>query len=268
VTFAGRVPAPHLLVAALCCGLSASLAVRSISASLALSAVALASVGVVARRARAAWLAVAMLLAGLWWGGQRLAGLDESVLAGELGTTAMARVEVTGPPRTGPFSVRVPVRVELWDDRVVDEAARLQLPRGRSPPQGAILEVVASAREPRPAEDGERFDERAYLRRQGVHVVLRASAFRIVGRRGGVGGLADRLRAQVARTMAPGLDGERRAVVAGIVLGEDEGLDADLQDAFRASGLYHLLSELKSSTSAVVLRRAPLPTTWARVFHC
>jgi competence protein ComEC len=30
--------------------------------------------------------------------------------------------------------------------------------------------------------------------------------------------------------------------VAGVVLGEDEGLDDDLQDRFRASGLYHLLA--------------------------
>jgi predicted membrane metal-binding protein len=42
--------------------------------------------------------------------------------------------------------------------------------------------------------------------------------------------------------MAPGLRGERRAVIAGIVLGEDEGLSEDLRADFRASGLYYLLS--------------------------
>ena len=42
--------------------------------------------------------------------------------------------------------------------------------------------------------------------------------------------------------MAPGLEGERRAVLAGIVLGEDEGLSEDLRDDFRASGLFHLLA--------------------------
>jgi competence protein ComEC len=252
MTIPARVPAPHLLVAALCCGLSFSLGLRSGSGLLALFALALAAAGIAVRRARAAWLALALLLAGLWWGGQRLAGLDESFLAGQAGTTAVAKVEVTGPPRRSPFSVRVPVRVKRWDDHKVDEAARLQLPRGRAPPQGSILEVVASAREPRPAEEGESFDERAYLRRQGVHVVLRAPGFRVVGRRDGVGGLADRLRVQVARTMAPGLEGERRTVVAGIVLGEDEGLGVDLQDAFRASGLYHLLAVSGQNVAYVV----------------
>ena len=42
--------------------------------------------------------------------------------------------------------------------------------------------------------------------------------------------------------MAPGLAGERRAVIAGIVLGEDEGLSESLRERFRASGLYHLLA--------------------------
>jgi competence protein ComEC len=252
LTIAARIPAPHLLVASLCCGLAASLALRSGSELLALVALALAATGVATRRARAAWLALALLLTGLWWGGQRLADLDASFLVDAVGTTAVARVEVTGPARRSPFSVRVPVRVKRWDDQTVDEPARLQFPRGRAPPQGAILEVVASARAPRPAEEDERFDERAYLRRQGIHVVLRAPEFRILDRRGGVGGIADRLRAQVARTMAPGLEGQRRAVVAGIVLGEDERLAADLQDAFKASGLYHLLAVSGQNVAYVV----------------
>jgi competence protein ComEC len=36
--------------------------------------------------------------------------------------------------------------------------------------------------------------------------------------------------------------GERRAVIAGVVLGDDEGLELELRDRFRASGLYHLLA--------------------------
>ena len=55
-----------------------------------------------------------------------------------------------------------------------------------------------------------------------------------------VGGVADRLRAWLDRSLAPGVGGERRAVLAGVVLGADEGLSEDLKDRFRASGLYHL----------------------------
>jgi len=122
----------------------------------------------------------------------------------------------------------------------VTEPVRLQLPLGRSPPQGAILELAGSLVEPRPAGDG--FDERLWLRRHGVHAVLRGRDARIVGRRGGVGGVADRLRGSIAEALSAGVSGERRAVLLGIVLGEDEGLDEELRDNFRASGPYHLLA--------------------------
>jgi competence protein ComEC len=73
-------------------------------------------------------------------------------------------------------------------------------------------------------------------------VVLHGDRSRVVGRRGGLGGLADRLRARLARTAMPGLRGERRAVLAGVVLGDDQGLSDELRQRFRASGLYHLLA--------------------------
>jgi competence protein ComEC len=82
--------------------------------------------------------------------------------------------------------------------------------------------------------------------------VLRASTYRVVGRRGGLGGAADRLRAALAGSIAPGLEGERRALIAGIVLGEDEGLDQELKDRFRASGLYHLLAVSGQNVAYVI----------------
>ena len=124
--------------------------------------------------------------------------------------------------------------------RSLHERVLLELPVGRSPPQGAILAFRARVDAPRGPEDG--FDERGWLARRGVHFVLHGGDWRIVGRRGGIGGVSDRLRAHVARAIAPGLDGERRALLAGIVLGEDEGLSDELRDSFKASGLYHLLA--------------------------
>jgi competence protein ComEC len=69
--------------------------------------------------------------------------------------------------------------------------------------------------------------------------VLRATSFRVVGARHS---LADRLHAWLVRASVPGLAGERRAVLEGVVLGETQGLSAGLQQRFRASGLYHLLA--------------------------
>ncbi len=129
-------------------------------------------------------------------------------------------------------------------------ARELDLPAGRAPPQGALLSAIVEVGEPRPEEDG--FDEAGYLRRQGVHVILTASTFTVVGRRGGLGGIADRVRAAIGRSLAPGVSGERRAVIAAVVLGEDEGLSPDLRDQFRASGLYHLLAVSGQNVAYVV----------------
>ena len=91
-----------------------------------------------------------------------------------------------------------------FDRRAVDEPARLELPLGRAPPQGAILELVATVEAPRGPDEPGGFDEATYLRRQGVHAILRAGAYREVGRRGGVLGVVDRLRARLAASIAPG----------------------------------------------------------------
>ena len=48
------------------------------------------------------------------------------------------------------------------------------------------------------------------------------------------------------------MSGERRAVIAAVVLGEDEGLSPGLRDQFRASGLYHLLAVSGQNVAYVV----------------
>ncbi len=233
---------PHLLAASLCIGLAASNAVRLTAPAIAVIACSLALAGAFAVGwARLALIAAGLCLAGLWWGGGRLDALDRSVLASEVGEAGRFTIAVTGPARRSQFAVRVPAQVRKFRNRDVREDVLLRLPPSRSPPQGALLELTGEIRLPRTPDDGG-FDERQWLRRQGVHVVVHAERFRVVGRRGGLAGVADRLRARLARSMAPGLRGERRAVLAGVVLGEDEGLSEELRDRFRASGLYHLLA--------------------------
>jgi competence protein ComEC len=232
---------PHVLAAALCVGLAAANAVRPGSWLLvaALAAV-VVSVALADDRRRLVALAVALSLGGLWWGGLRLDALDRSVLSPRIGEVGPSVLEITGPTRRTPFSVRVPAKVREFRRIVVTEAVLLELPLGRAPPQGALIESVIELRAPRGPSDG--FDERALLRRRGIHVVARGRDWRIVGRRGGLAGVADRIRRELAGSIAPGLAGERRAVLAGLVLGEEEGLSEELRDRFRSSGLYHLLA--------------------------
>jgi competence protein ComEC len=134
----------------------------------------------------------------------------------------------------------VPAEVRRFGGLVLRERVLLELPPERAPPQGAVLELRARPVAPRGPETG--FDERAWLARRGVHVVVRGERPRLVGRRGGIGGVADRLRAHVETTLARGTSGERRRLLAGIVLGEDGGLEREVRDDFQASGLTHLLA--------------------------
>ena len=244
--------ASHLLAAALCAGLALASVVRSSSnATLGLAlAGAVVSAVVVGRRGRVAALALALGAGGLWWGSIRLDALDRSLLAPRIGETGRAQLEVTAPARRTPFSIRVPARVRSFRSLHLRESVLLELPPGRAPPQGGVIETAVELREPRGPSDG--FDERRLLHRRGVHVVARGREWRLVGRRGGLAGVADRIRERLAASIAPGLAGERRAVLAGLVLGEDEGLSQELQDDFRSSGLYHLLAVSGQNVAFVV----------------
>jgi len=232
---------PYLLAACACLGLALANAARVTGSAAVLGVGSLLVAALLADpRARVGAAGLALLLAGWWWGSIRLDALDRSVLAAHVGESARSTLAVTGPSRSNGFQLRVPARLVRFGGLAAGEPVLLELPVGRSPPQGAILALRVRLKLPRPPSDG--FDERTWLRRRGVHVVAIGGEWRIVGRRGGIGGYADRVRAWLAGSLAPGLAGERRAVLEGIVLGEDEGLDPGLRDAFRASGLYHLLA--------------------------
>jgi len=224
---------PQLLAAALCGGLALANVTRVGSAVVLL-------VGAAILAAPRVGLIAALVLLGWWWGSVRLDRLDRSALAAHIGEAGRARVVVTASPRRGRFEIRAPGNVTRFADRPIHEAVLLELHSGRAPPQGSVLAVLAVVKQPRGPTDG--FDERAWLRRHGVHVVLRVDEWHVVAHRGGLGGLADSLRRRLRQSISPRLHGERAAVLDGVVLGEDSGLSDELRQRFRAAGLYHLLA--------------------------
>ncbi len=253
-----RAPA-HSLAIALCLGLAAANVARVHTLGLAFSVVAAGAV--VACETPAARLAcAAMLLAtlGWWWASERLDALDRSPLSAEVDRAGRAIVVVTAPPVRHRYDIRVQGRVRRFEGVSVDERVQLELPLGRAPPQGAILEVLAVVRRPRGPVHG--FDERTWLRRHGVHVVLHVDEWKPVGQRGRLGGFADSLRRRLARSIAPGLAGERRAVIEGIVLGDDAAISEGLRRDFRASGLYHLLAV--SGQNVILVAGGVLVLAW------
>ncbi len=236
-----RYHAPQLLAGSLCLGLAAANVARMEAAPVLFVASLLGSVATASRgHRRVGLLAVAFVLVGWWWGSVRLEVLDRSPLTARLETAGRVRMTITGPARLGKYDVRAPGLVTHFAGQALREPVQLKLPLGRAPPQGAILDALVRVTVPRGPKNG--FDERTWLRRHGVHVVLLVDRWRIVGRRGGIGGVADALRRQLQNSVARGLTGYRAAVLEGVVLGEDSGLSDELRRRFRASGLYHLLA--------------------------
>jgi len=236
-----RVTPSQLALGAACCGVAAANLARLHGtgiAGIAVGSTLAASFALPAERLLLVTLAMA--LAGWWWGSVRLDAIDRSPLTPLLGTAERARVVVTAPPRRSSFSIRVQGEMRRFGTLRTSEPVLLELPTGRAPAQGDVLQVLGVLTAPRGPQNG--FDERLYLRRHGIHVVLRVDRWRVIGRRGGIGGVADRLRSFVMRGLSRGAGGERRAVLLGVVLGADEGLSQSLRDRFRASGLYHLLA--------------------------
>jgi competence protein ComEC len=257
VTIAGA-RQPHLLLAALCAGIAGANGLRVSVVAAAGTAAAAAAIATAAGGRPGLIALVAAICAGWWWGSARLAVVDHGVLESQIGRAERTVAVVTGPPRRTRFHIRVPVAVRKFGRLGLHEPALLELPLGRSPPQGALLEAICEVKRPRGRSHG--FDERIWLRRHGVHVVLRGDRAHVVGRRGGFAGLGDRFRARFSKAIVGRLHGERRSMVLGVVLGEDQGLSNGLRQRFRASGLYHLLAV--SGQNVALVAGATLLLAW------
>lgn len=233
---------PHALAGALCLGFALANLARPAVVPTVVVAVVLGSLGLVGSDSRARSFALVLAVVALaWgWGSVRLSQLDHSVLAARLGTAEWAVVEVEDPPRAGSFDQRMKALVLRWGSLRVHEPVLLELPLGRSPPQGARLRLLGELRAPPGPSNG--FDEAKWLRRRGIHAVLHGQSYRVIGQRGGVSGLGDRVGRWLSGDTAPGLTGERRDMIEAIVLGRTSGVDQSLLDDFRATGLYHCLA--------------------------
>jgi competence protein ComEC len=250
---------PHLLAAAVAVGLAFANLTRLETAPLVLSFLAAAAAMLVGSPiARLAALAALLGLIGWWWASVRLDMLDRSSLTADIGRAGRAQLVVTAPPVAGRFQIRAQALARAFDGRSVAEPVQLELHLGRAPPQGAVLDALVVVKAPHGPENG--FDERTWLRLHGIHVVLRVDEWTQVGVRGGLSGVADRLHAWLARSIAPRLRGERRAVLEGIVLGEGSALSPGLRGDFQASGLYHILAV--SGQNVVLVAAGALVLAW------
>lgn len=83
----------------------------------------------------------------------------------------------------------------------------------------------------------------AFQRRRGAHAAVEVTRWRHTGRgRGGVPGALDAIRERASQGLGTGLSAPEAALLRGMVLGQDEAVAEDTREAFRRSGLAHLLA--------------------------
>ena len=193
-----------------------------------------------ARAKRRRWLValvVAAVLVGWVVGELRLRALDADPLAGRVGHAMVdARVVINEPWHGGGYG-----RIALG--RVLGTGGGpvlLRISERQGPERGSTLVASGSLERPRGPRNG--FDERAWLARQGVHAVFRLRDYRVVGHRGGPWGIADRARASALDALAPAGRDDAAQVDIGLAFGGSAGMSQPAVEAFRASGLAHLLA--------------------------
>ena len=230
-------------MAAFAAGLAAAprLPALPVSATVAGGLLGIAGLAAAAREPvlRPVGLGILLLLAGGAVGDARIAALDAPAALVRDGASVDARAFALAHPRPGPFGSSVEVKVATGQLRGARLLARV--PRwGRWPdalPIGGELRVGGRLR--RLGASG--FEE--HLRTRGVAGELLVDSARATGgRRGGVAGFVDRLRIGAERGVTAGLPPHEAALERGMVLGQDEDIGEPTRDAFRASGLAHLLA--------------------------
>jgi competence protein ComEC len=111
---------------------------------------------------------------------------------------------------------------------------------------GERLRVEATLRAPRNFENPGRFDYVGHLARAAIHVTAfawRADALvRLPGRARGLRARLERWRTRLSGTMAATVPPPEGAVLRALIVGDEEGIDAALRDAFTRAGVVHVLS--------------------------
>lgn len=219
----------HLVLAALVGGLlAAPLAPRLVL----LLAVAVA---VVAGRVPLALVACVALLAGVVGAHERIAALDRTHLGPLIGATIATRAVLLEQPRRLRYGATALAQLR---EPAAAAGERVMLRIGSHVPwqpaaTGALLAVTGKLRRLGPYEQ--------HYARRGAHAAITVAAAAPTGAtRGGVWHVVDLVRGRAEAALDAGLARPQRALLRGMVLGQDQDLSDEQRDDFRAAGLSHL----------------------------
>ncbi len=196
-----------------------------------------------------AWRAMVCLAcasAGLALGAARLDAIDAGAFRGAPGRHAQVTGWVAAVAHRSGGVVRVPLSTA--DGRLMVEAPASTADL----PVGAEVSARGIVREPP--------DWYApYLRRLGIARVLAVSRIQPTGgHRGGVAGAVDAIRDRAAAALERGMPDAEADLARGMVLGEDDRIDAATRTDFKQSGLAHHLAVSGENVLLLALLATPL----------
>ncbi len=254
----------HVVLAAMAAGLALSAQTTDPALPLVAALVGLVAHAVDRGRPAVLGLAALALAAGSTLGCARVAALDAPAERVTDGAALSARALVLSHPRPSPFGSSVELQLRsgpLRGTRLLGRMPRWG-PRRDGDAIGTELHVRGRLRslDAIAAQDRRReFQVAAWLRQRRLAGELLVSAVgRPTGRRGGVPGMLDRLRARAERGVAAGLAADRAALLRGMVLGQDEAIPEPQRDEFRAAGLAHILAVSGQNVMLLVALALPL----------
>jgi len=257
---AARAHPLHLALAALVAGLVLSSAPPWAAIG---AAGALVVVAAVTRLSLLGLAAGVLVVVGAWAGAERRQAIDSSRLGPWIGHEVVASGFVARRERPAARERRARIRLTSLrspggGSRRFEELVQVRAARFPDVAIGDEL-LLEGTLEQLPRRRGADFDYAGYLRRAGVHAVLRARFVVATGRRrGGLAAIVDRLRRRAEAGVGAGLEPPLAALAQGLVLGQDERIDAGMADDFKASGLAHLLAVSGQNVTLLALLALPL----------
>ena len=228
------------------------------------AAVSVPLVGFLTGRNRPALLVGLLVLAGAVLGAERREAIDRAPIEALIGHPVTARGHVVRRERPTPHSHRFRVRVvEVTEggrrSRKLNDLIQVRVSRREKLPEMPVGRQVQVAGVPAGLPDGVgQADYSQYLRRSGVHAVLRARSVAPLGMRDGAVALLDGVRRNAEDGVGAGLEPRLSALATGIVLGQDERISAGTVEDFQASGLAHLLAVSGQNVTLLAVLALPL----------
>jgi competence protein ComEC len=185
-------------------------------------------------------------LAALALGGARYVSTlptPDATVAALAGSDIVAYGRISAEPtvRDSRLDLRVTLERVVADGqtRTVDETILVRAPRYPLRPYGATVRLVGELHNFAAADPSGYI---AYLARQGIRHEMAYPQISVVASGGGIGDVLMRIKERARLSIQRSLPEPQASLLVGILLGDDSGMTRELADAFRRTGMTHIIA--------------------------